>query len=83
MVVLPCVYTLELRWDLDYSTTKLVDTDDSHSNCVRERGWIFIFCVWSYCHIKCASQLIIVRIFHFCQRTCHLILSSPSSLDTS
>ena len=32
MVVLPCTHNLELRWDLDQSTTKLVDTNNSHKS---------------------------------------------------
>ena len=37
MAVHPCAQTLELRWDLDQPTTKLMRTDNSHSQCVKDR----------------------------------------------
>ena len=59
MVVFPCAHTLELRWDLDQLTTKLVGTDDQFNHCVRK--WI-IFYVWFEYNIKCENQLIVVEI---------------------
>ena len=43
MDIHPFTHILELRWDLDKSTAKLVETNNSHNPSVRERECVDIY----------------------------------------